>query len=158
METHNLYSEWYAKNRDRLLPIRRKYNKQYSQRPEVIERAKIKNAKPAEKARRIAYKLTEEGKTAEKRYREKHKENIKNISHIHWLKRYGLTPQAVGELLTSQHNCCRICDKDISTKFHIDHDHKTNKVRGLLCVSCNMGLGLFKDDEILLRKAISYLV
>ena len=42
-------------------------------------------------------------------------------------------------------------------RFHIDHDHSTGKVRGLLCTACNMGLGLFKDDPEMLLRAIDYL-
>jgi len=39
----------------------------------------------------------------------------------------------------------------------LDHDHKTNALRGMLCSECNFGLGKFKDDEALMKKAIWYL-
>ena len=41
--------------------------------------------------------------------------------------------------------------------FCVDHDHKTNKIRGLLCNSCNRGLGYFRDDIRMVRKAAKYL-
>ena len=41
--------------------------------------------------------------------------------------------------------------------LHIDHDHKTGKVRGLLCHGCNTAIGLMKDDVNILTKAIEYL-
>ena len=40
---------------------------------------------------------------------------------------------------------------------HIDHNHKTNKIRGILCGNCNMGLGHFKDNLDVLKNAIKYL-
>ena len=154
---HNFYSDWYAKNRERLLPVRRKYNKEYSKRPEVIAKARLKNAMPNEKKRRADYKKTRAGKIAEKRYRDNHKIKIKNHSAIRRLQRYNLTPEAVKLLLEKQSGICRICEKSIVDKFHIDHCHFTNRVRGLLCTACNMGLGLFKDSEKLLERAIKYL-
>lgn len=50
---------------------------------------------------------------------------------------------------------CVICGSE--EKLVIDHDHKTNKVRGLLCSHCNRGLGHFRDDPILLEFAAQYL-
>lgn len=149
------YSEWYEKNRERLLPIRRKYNEEYTKRPEVIARAKIKNQ--LLRGKRAEYKKTEAGKLAEKRYRENHRDQIKNRSQIHRLRRYGLSPGDTDRLLKEQAGLCRICNKDIKIKFHIDHCHETNRVRGLLCTPCNMGLGLFKDNIVLLGNAIEYL-
>ena len=53
---------------------------------------------------------------------------------------------------------CEICNQTITeSTCHIDHCHKTNKVRGLLCNTCNKGLGLFKDNIAALSKAILYL-
>lgn len=50
---------------------------------------------------------------------------------------------------------CQICHKE--TALHIDHDHSTGQVRGLLCNSCNGGLGAFKDNPDFLHEAVRYL-
>lgn len=60
------------------------------------------------------------------------------------------------ELISKEFVNCGICDRKISD-FHIDHCHKTNTYRGLLCQFCNTGLGLFRDNTIYLEKAIEYL-
>lgn len=67
-------------------------------------------------------------------------------------------------MLREQNNKCVICGQEIflfgsSPKLtaHVDHDHKTGKVRGLLCPECNIGLGKFRDNPDYLLKAASYL-
>lgn len=56
---------------------------------------------------------------------------------------------------------CPICEKitipDLTSKVVLDHDHTTGKIRGWICDSCNTGIGRFKDDVTLLKKAIHYL-
>jgi len=81
------------------------------------------------------------------------------------LKRYyGLTGEQYGEMLAAQKGLCAICGKPETAMIngtpkvmHVDHDHDTDDVRGLLCGSCNGGLGLFKDDPAILRAAADYI-
>jgi hypothetical protein len=63
------------------------------------------------------------------------------------------------ELLAKQSNLCAICghNKAESTKWAIDHDHNNNKIRGVLCHFCNLGLGLFNDNKESMENAIIYL-
>lgn len=65
-----------------------------------------------------------------------------------------------GALLSSQDNKCAICQKSVleyKKRFCIDHDHETGKTRGLLCHSCNLALGNFKDSVNSLKRAVKYL-
>lgn len=55
---------------------------------------------------------------------------------------------------------CAICENELpeeASKAHVDHCHKTNKIRGILCFNCNVGLGHFKDNPNYLERAINYL-
>lgn len=53
---------------------------------------------------------------------------------------------------------CEICGKKIQGKdLKIDHDHKTNQVRGILCNECNLGIAYFKENPNLFKKAMHYL-
>lgn len=80
-----------------------------------------------------------------------------NRTPAQWrLYRYGLTEEAYDALMEKQDGGCAICGAE--GDFSVDHCHDTKKVRGLLCRECNIGLGKFKDDPELLRKAISYLI
>lgn len=76
-------------------------------------------------------------------------------------RRYGITRQQFDEILAKQHHRCKSCGDPISVEdgtAHYDHDHATGKYRGILCASCNKGLGCFKDSPTRLAKAIWYLV
>jgi hypothetical protein len=71
-------------------------------------------------------------------------------------KLYGITEKWYAEKLKQQENRCEICD-EYCTDFHIDHNHKTKKVRGLLCSKCNLLLGNAKESRTVLLKAVQYL-
>jgi hypothetical protein len=73
--------------------------------------------------------------------------------------RYGVTPEKYDEMLESQDNKCKICRRPFGEDLKpvIDHDHATDKVRGLLCRFCNTGLGMFSDVAELLIRAVEYL-
>ena len=75
------------------------------------------------------------------------------------LKRlYGIGIEDYLELIDKQNNVCKICKKECKTKsrLSVDHDHKTKKIRGLLCNRCNRAIGMFEDDPKLLREAARY--
>ena len=73
--------------------------------------------------------------------------------------RYGITQEDFNNMLVEQNNVCKICSNEFkSTKdTHVDHCHKSNIVRGLLCNSCNMALGQFNDNTDNMDNAIRYL-
>lgn len=73
-------------------------------------------------------------------------------------KKYGITEEDYQHLYNLQNGACLICgNRQNERRLAVDHDHKTNRVRGLLCNQCNIGLGAFNDNIILIEKAISYL-
>lgn len=91
-------------------------------------------------------------------------EKYKKLARNRDLKKYGITLEDQEQMLREQNNKWAICGKEIflfgsSKKLtaHVDHDHKTDKVRGLLCQECNTGLGKFMDNTDYLLSAVSYL-
>lgn len=84
------------------------------------------------------------------------------LREFHLMNKYGMTEAGYQELLASQGGLCAICGTDDPrgknhNRLHVDHCHKTGKVRGLLCSRCNVGIGSFLDDVAVLQKAITYL-
>ena len=77
-----------------------------------------------------------------------------------WLKKYGKTYDELHKMLSDQEFACRICGKalELGTNTHIDHDHDTGAVRGILCPPCNVGLGHFKDRAASCIFAALYLI
>ena len=73
-------------------------------------------------------------------------------------KKYGLTLEEYHQMLTEQNSKCYLCENVIEGRdLKVDHNHKTGKVRKLLCHLCNSGLGSFKENVNVLKKTISYL-
>lgn len=74
-------------------------------------------------------------------------------------RRYGICRAEWNEILQQQNGGCAVCGKARCSRgrLHVDHCHKTGKVRGLLCENCNAGIGRFQDSSSLLRRAAEYL-
>lgn len=73
-------------------------------------------------------------------------------------RRYGLTNLAWEAMFEGQGRACAICrDGSESMGWNVDHDHKSGKVRGILCGRCNTALGLLRDSPDLCIDAAMYL-
>ena len=87
------------------------------------------------------------------------KETVKRLygssRHYHLKRRYGIGAQDFEELVERQGGVCPICGAQ--NPEHVDHDHVTGQVRGILCFNCNGGLGQFRDSTDALRAAAIYL-
>jgi hypothetical protein len=107
-----------------------------------------------------------------RRWRMKHPEEYRRANHEHYMKhrkqyvayhrkvrlaKYGLTAADFEALLVQQGGACAICRKKFVSIPRVDHNHATGKVRGLLCHSCNTGLGMFQDSRLLVQLADEYL-
>jgi hypothetical protein len=111
---------------------------------------KISTKKYNRSNKNVAPKIVKERLTT-KEYRDKNK-----------LKKYGLTYDQYMVMILKQNNKCSICGElqplhINGGELNIDHDHKTGKVRGLLCNDCNTGIGMMKDDTVRMKNAIKYL-
>ena len=108
---------------------------------------------PEQRAKRTAYMRIWREKNREKHnalargYYKRNKEQVKLRARERWLRtQYGLTLEQYEEMLLAQRGVCAICSKTRvgGRLLHIDHDHATGVVRGLLCSSCNGRLGWYE--------------
>jgi hypothetical protein len=83
---------------------------------------------------------------------------LKKLREIHLRNKFGLTPDEYERILEAQGGVCGLCESPPSPgiSLHVDHDHGTGEIRGLLCVRCNNALGLFREDADLLKRAARY--
>lgn len=95
-------------------------------------------------------------KELQKQWNQKHGPEY---GHVKKLRSYGITPQDYEHMLKVQEGRCNICRKspDKDKRLHIDHNHDTGQVRGLLCFRCNFGLSFFHDSPEMLERAVSHL-
>lgn len=89
-------------------------------------------------------------------------EKVRYARNLHLVRNHGITIEKYEQMLADQGGTCSICPATESVNtwsplLHVDHDHKTGAIRGLLCHSCNVSLGHFRDDPALLRRAAEYL-
>ena len=121
-------------------------------------RGECKNCR---RARDRIYRHTPAGRAASRRSNKKQLEKGNTAKAVlkYGLRRFGLTLDDYDLLSIKQDYVCAICGNINSNgrRLSVDHDHKTEKVRGLLCLKCNSLLGFVKDDIKILKQAIKYL-
>ena len=87
---------------------------------------------------------------------------LRTESLVHYRRtlKYGITKDQYFAMVKAQNNVCKICGgvNADGKSLCVDHCHTTNKIRGLLCKSCNSGLGHFRDNTEFLDKAKQYLL
>jgi hypothetical protein len=128
--------------------------------PGAKERIALEKKSPEAKAKRKVYRARPEVQAKTKVYNAT-KNGIPRIRspERHLKRTYGITQAVKDRRQRQQFGCCAICGKppEPGKKLHVDHDHATGEVRGLLCDLCNRGLGFFKDNPQALRNAARYL-
>ena len=153
--------QYHFKNKER----RRRYNidnaekikeqqKEYKKNNQHIEW----NINNAERIKQFKSNTKENRSEVYKRY---HMNNKTKTREYKVKKNYGITLDEVHQMFDKQEGKCAICGKhqdELKEILGVDHNHKTNKVRGLLCHKCNRGLGHFNDNIKLLEQAINYLI
>jgi hypothetical protein len=135
---------WKKRNPARVRGLRRKY---YSKnREQIRSRSRERYALDPRPLR-----------SARAKWRQQNPEKVRIGLRKSALKsKYGLTWEKYQTLLRRQNRRCRICSGGL-LEPHVDHDHSSGKVRGLLCHNCNTALGMFKDSARLLRRAAMYI-
>lgn len=115
------------------------------------------------------YQQTERGRAKNREYvrawRERQGDSYREKERIRVRERvrrvnYGCTPEMFDALLASQDGKCAVCGGLPSRKqtWHVDHDHDTGKIRGILCHSCNAVLGWSRESREILALAAEYLI
>ena len=155
--------DYYHTNRDRIrerqfddyhtnLSRMRKRKRDYY-RNLTEEKRKVLNEKARIRYQNRTQEQRDKNNETKRKYRKEHPTKYKN-SRLKTV--YGITLKQFNQLKREQGGRCKIC-KNKPKKFVVDHNHKTGKVRGLLCPRCNNLLGMSQDDPRLLQVAIQYL-
>lgn len=142
-----------TRNRTRL----RTACKECDQRQSAVYKARS-GASESMRAFRERYKTSEAYGLSQKMYAES-EHGKKTRLNYRLLSRFGITVDDYDFLLSLQGGGCGICGrKPVTRRLHVDHNHETGKVRGLLCLDCNTSVGRFKEDPSLFDKAKAYVI
>jgi Recombination endonuclease VII len=147
----NQQQQQYEKHKDKILADTKKWAENNRERSMAIKKKSKKNHPETN----LAYKKRKRIREHDKALADEYRRLLKN--------RYGLTPEAYEEILEKQGRKCAICRSDKPSsrggkvRFAVDHHHETGAIRGLLCSSCNLGIGMFGENIQRLMAAVQYL-
>ena len=155
-------AEWRKENPARYKESRDKWRRANQER--INELARMRRRENPEKGRKYANEWNKKNK-------DRHLENKRNFYKNHktellektrrnkFKKEYGITLEQYTAMSESQGNACAICGSvnGNGNRLCVDHDHATGMVRALLCIKCNVAIGLFGDNPKCLMDAVRYL-
>lgn len=86
-------------------------------------------------------------------------ERKRKMRDLYYRRTFGISADDFDALVAEQGGGCAICGcvPERAASLHVDHDHLTGAIRGILCIGCNQGLGQFRDDPDLLERAAAYI-
>lgn len=124
----------------------------------VREKLPPGEAKARKMARALAWarRHADKRRASRQRWMEKHPEYF---TERHYRARYKISKQEFDGLLAAQENQCAICERTEpkGRNWHLDHCHDSGLIRGVLCHSCNVGIGLLGDTDEAVLRAYTYL-
>ena len=143
------------KNIAKLRMREKRENPSYRQKEKLQRQAKMST--PAEKIRRQKYKQTEKGKISNTKYKKSDKGRLTYLKS-HLKRRYNLTVDEYNSIMERQNYRCDMCGELLEgSKISLDHNHTTNKVRGIVHQSCNWIIGVLETKSDLIILAQVYL-
>lgn len=151
--------EWYevGTRGQHCAPCHRGYTSAYRKRKRHEPAFRAKNAAHRRKYRKRDY-VRERERVYSKAYHQRPEVKARNLAYMRsrWWRDSGITLDQYHARVESQGERCKICQR-VTLNMHVDHCHDSDRIRGLLCKQCNLGLGHFKDQPTVLRAAASYL-
>lgn len=137
-------------------PARKAYEDKTRERRNML--ARLRHTRNPECRRKISRRHYKNMRKSKKKIAErnlKQKEHYRRSPEARLRRLYKLTLEQFDEMILNQGGMCAICSK--SCKLVVDHDHESKKVRGLLCPTCNQGIGLLRDSSAVAQLAANYL-
>jgi hypothetical protein len=111
-----------------------------------------------ERVRRWREANPERYAATQRAYKQANRERLRKQNRDrHLRKSYGIVSEEFDLLVLAQLNLCAICLRYFGKQLHVDHDHRTGRIRGLLCGKCNKAIGLLEDQPGLAAAAGKYL-
>lgn len=133
-------------------------NKRWYEKHRKTYAAKYRNTKPEIK-KKVAKRYYENNKevmkaSARRNYIKRRKENpellMRKAKDLHLKRTYGINIEEYDKMLFSQHGLCKICYSMSCANpyLHVDHCHKTDRIRGLICITCNTVIGHYEKYKL----------
>jgi len=158
--------KYLVNNKDKELKRHKLYKLNNKEKIKKNDKLYRLNNKHKEYGRQKIWRKNNPQKVKDKGKRARMKTDKSKFKNLSLLYKFGISLHEFELMVKKQSNLCAICNSQ-ETLFDkrankirslvVDHDHRSGKIRGLLCGACNKGLGLFKDNSEIIKKASEYL-